>query len=87
MAKNNISSKERLEKRIEAIKARLQSIKAREKSSVRKIDLRRKILIGAYYLEEATKNNNMDEIKKVMDKFLTKNNDRILFGLDPLPEK
>ncbi len=84
MAKNIISTKERLEKRMEAIKARLQTIKAREKSSVRKMDLRRKILVGAYYLEEATKNNNMDEIKKAMHKFLKRDSDRELFDLEHL---
>jgi len=82
-----INRRERLEKQLEVIKARLLSVKAREKTSERKKDVRRKILVGAYYLDQAEKNSSMAEIKNLMDKFLKRDFDRELFELDPLPKK
>lgn len=79
-----INPRERLEKQLETIKARLQSVKAREKTSERKKDIRRKILVGTYYLDQAEKNTSMEEIKNLMDKFLKRDFDREIFGLPPL---
>lgn len=68
------------------ITARIQSTEAKLKVAERKKDTRRKILVGSCYLEEALRNNRMDEIKKHMDKFLTRDSDRALFDL-PKKEK
>ncbi len=65
--------------------ARIQTIAAREKTKERKNDVHKKILIGAYYLDQAKKNNSMDEIKNLMDKFLKCAFDRELFGLEHIP--
>lgn len=75
---------ERLEKQREIIKNRIHAIKMRNRYSERKRDVRRKILIGAYYYDKAVKENSMGEIKKIMNKFLTRDIDRELFQLDPL---
>ena len=81
-----INLREKLEKQLETVKARLESVKAREKTSERKIDTRRKILVGTYYLEQAEKNNTMEEIKNLMGGFLKRDFDREIFGLQPLTE-
>lgn len=66
--------------------ARIQAIESRAKSSERKQDTRRKILVGSYYLEEAKKNDQLDPIKKIMDAYLKRNSDRALFELAALAE-
>jgi hypothetical protein len=78
---------EKLKEKKKVIDTRIQSIEARQKNSERKKDVRRKILIGSYYLDKAVKDNNMEEIKVIMDKFLMRNSDRILFDLELLPNK
>lgn len=65
--------------------ARIQAAQARANESERKQDTRRKILIGSYYLDQALKNNQMDELKNLLDKFLTRDSDRKLFDL-PISE-
>ncbi len=77
----------RLKEQREKINVRIQSVEARLKTSERKKDVRRKILVGAYYLDEAVKNNGMDKINAFMDKYLKRDFDRELFGLEPLPNK
>lgn len=76
---------EKLKEKREALNTRIQAIEAREKTKERKNDVRKKILIGAYYLDQAEKNNSLNEIKKLMDKFLKRDFDRELFGLEPIP--
>jgi large subunit ribosomal protein L7/L12 len=66
--------------------ARIQAIESRAKSSERKQETRRKILVGSYYLEEAKKNDQLDPIKKIMDSYLKRNSDRALFELPALTE-
>jgi large subunit ribosomal protein L7/L12 len=74
---------EKLKAQRAKIEARIQGAEAREKVKTRKQDTRRKILIGAYYLDQARENNTMDEIKKLMDKYLSRDSDRKLFDLNP----
>ena len=80
------SSKGLSKKQREKLDARIQATEARLKNSERKKDTRRKILIGAYYLDLAAKENNMSNIKKIMDEYLKRNSDRELFDLEPLSE-
>ena len=63
------------------LEVRIQMAEAREKTKERQNDTRRKILIGAYYIDKAEKDKSMDEIRKVLDGYLTREKDRILFGL------
>lgn len=74
---------EKLKAQKEKIEARIQGAETREKVKTRKQDTRRKILIGAYYLDMAQENNSMDEIKKLMDGYLSRDSDRKLFDLNP----
>jgi hypothetical protein len=75
---------QRLKEQREKLNTRIQATEARIKTSERKKDTHRKILIGAYYLDRAMKENKMDEIKAVMDGYLKRDGDRELFGLNAL---
>lgn len=78
---------EALKKKQAQIKARIQALEAAEKNRERKRDTRRKILIGAYYLDQARANHEFDNMVKIMDQYLTRESDRVLFDLPPLQEK
>jgi len=72
---------QKLKEQKEKLEARIQLIENREKHKERKKDTRRKILVGSYYLDEAEKNGALDKIKKIMDSYLTRESDRLLFDL------
>lgn len=77
-----MSTKEYLEKlksQKAKIEARIQQVTSREKVKERKEDTRRKILVGAYYLDKAKKENTMHEINKAMSNYLTRESDKKLF--------
>ena len=76
-----------LKKKHDQLKAQIQALEAAEKTREKKRDTRRKILIGAYYQDKAITENRFDEIVKLMDGYLTRNVDRVLFDLPPLEEK
>ena len=75
---------ENLDKKISRLQARKTVEVARLKKQKRKEDTRRKILVGAYYLDQAEKKGTMEKLKKMMDEFLVREHDRRLFGLSPL---
>lgn len=87
MGKEQSDGKQKLEglkKKQAVLKARIQQIEAREKTVTKKQDLRRKILVGAFVLEETEKDGGIAALYQKMDKFLTRNSDRVLFELPPL---
>ena len=87
MGKERSNSKQKLEvlkKKQVLLKARIQQMEAREKTTTKKQDLRRKILVGAFVLAEAEKGGGVTELYQKMDKFLVRNSDRVLFDLPPL---
>lgn len=86
MSKQSKQALEKLKEQRDKLNARIQQKEARLKSSERKIDTRKKILIGSYFLDNAIKENKLDEIKSMMDKYLKRNSDRALFNLELLPE-
>ena len=78
---------EALMKKRAQLDAKIQNIKAKEASQQRKDDTRRKILVGSYILDKYQKSGTMEKIIQELDKFLSKPNDRALFGLTPHDEK
>ena len=78
------SNLDSLKKKRDIINARIRLVQNREQSKERKDNTRRKILIGSYYLDQANKNNSFDDIVKLMDSYLTRDSDRMLFGLEPI---
>ena len=82
-----VSKSERLaalKKKQAQLDAQVQALEAAEKTRDRKRETRRKILLGAYYLEQARKDGTFDEVVSKMDGYLKRKSDRALFGL---PEK
>ena len=77
---------DKLKQQRKQLDARIQKLAALESTRGRKQDTRRKILVGSFYLDYVEKNNRMDELKQKLATFLTRNSDRILFGL-PMLEK
>lgn len=86
MSKMSKSTLEKLKTQREKINSRIQAAEARLKTSDRKKETRKKILIGSYYLDEALKENKIDAIKSIMDKYLKRNSDRSLFDLELVAE-
>jgi hypothetical protein len=66
----------KLQQKQSVLKARMQILLNKLKNKQRKTDTRRKILIGAYFL------NKFNELKSIMNEFLTRDHDRLLFDLD-----
>jgi hypothetical protein len=83
MTRSSAAALERLQKQREIIEARIQATQARMKTSARKQDTRRKILVGSYFLDKAIKENKLEEIKKLMHLYLKRDSDRKLFDLSP----
>lgn len=63
---------EKLKAQREKLDARIQKMEALGKVQERKQDLRRKILIGAYYLGQAIKEGTVPELRETMNGFLTR---------------
>lgn len=75
------SSLDKLKEQRAKIDARIQAAHARAKTSERKKETQRKILVGAYYLDEARKNNKLDDLNQKMLSYLKRESDRLLFDL------
>lgn len=73
-----------LSKKIDQLKAQKAAEEARLRAKKRKDDTRRKILVGAFYLDKSKRDGTMKELVKTLDPYLKRKNDRKLFGL---PEK
>ena len=58
-----------LEKKIEQLKAQAAAETARLRAKARKDDTRRKILIGAYFLQKAEENGSMQDLQNKMKIF------------------
>jgi len=73
----------KLKQRREQIEARIKNLEARDRSREKKRDTRRKILIGAFFMEQMEKDEPMKKkILAGLNGFLVRANDRELFGLD-----
>jgi hypothetical protein len=75
------SALEKLKLQRDKLNVRIQAAEARSKQSERKKDTRRKILVGSYFLDQATQRGQMEEIKQKMDAYLKRDSDRVLFDL------
>ncbi|NBO24629.1 MAG: mobilization protein [Chlamydiae bacterium] len=75
---------ETLKQKKEQLNARIQKLEALQKARERKRDTRRKILIGAYFMDKAAEEGGLDTLFNQLDGYLKRNSDRELFQLDPL---
>ena len=78
---------EKLKLKEAQIKARIQNLEAGEKTRERKKDMQRKILFGAYMLQRVKEGDRVAlELQAKLDGYLTRDHDRALFDLPPLPK-
>ncbi|HRA42601.1 MAG TPA: mobilization protein [Gammaproteobacteria bacterium] len=70
---------EKLKAQRQKLDVRIQKMEAMGKSQARKQDVRRKILIGAYYLSQAIKDGTVPALRETMNVFLTRESDKKLF--------
>ena len=69
----------------EVVAARIRREKGKERTRKRKDDTRRKILAGAAVLDRAERDAAFKaELGALLDRFLTRADDRALFGLEPV---
>lgn len=78
----SLSRLEQLAKKRDEINAQIQNLKAKESKEERKLDTRRKVIIGSAVMD-LVKNGQWtdDQLKELLDPYLTKSQDRSLFGL------
>ena len=72
----------------DAVNARIKKEQGKLRVTERKVDTRRKVLMGAWALEKVARDSDfaamaMGELRT----FLVRDGDRALFGLPPLPQK
>ena len=70
---------EKLRLQREQLNAKIQKLESAEKSREKKRDTRRKILIGAYFLDKARKEGAMSSLNEEMLTYLHRSSDRRLF--------
>ena len=88
MPKNHNTEKARLETKLAQIQARLQGLHAAEQAQRRKDDARRKLVYGAEALNLAVDDPAFAKLMRDrLERNLTRNIDRRLFGLVDLPGK
>ena len=82
---NNSNEKQgylqKLESRHKAMAAAAQKLQNSIGVIKRKQDLQRKILVGTYYLEQAQKNDTLQELQNIMLFYLQKERDKKLFKI------
>lgn len=81
MSQQSKMSLDKLKEQREKLNARIQQKESRLKQSNRKIDTRKKILVGSYYLDQATKNGTFNELNALMINYLTRESDKTLFEI------
>ena len=79
---------EKLKKQEAQLKARIQALEAGEKTRGRKKDMQRKILFGSFMLQRVKENDPVAlELQARLAGYLTRDHDRALFELPPLPKE
>ena len=72
---------ERLKQQQRMLANRIQQVESRQRENERKQETRRKILVGAYFLDKARQAGHMNDLIKQISTFLTRDSDKALFGL------
>jgi len=77
----------KLEAQRAELTAKIQRVKAQTRERERKVETRKKILVGAAILEHMARGAWPEErLMDLLDGYLERNQDRALFGLPPLAE-
>lgn len=79
-------SLDKLKEQREKLNARILQQESRLKQNQRKIDTRKKILVGSYFLDQHKSDEKFNELTSLMESYLKRNSDRVLFNLKPLSD-
>lgn len=71
----------RLKQQQKMLANRISQLESRQRQNERKQETRRKILVGAYFLDKARQTGHMSDLIKQLSTFLTRDSDRVLFDL------
>lgn len=74
---------ERLKQKKKQLDEKIKRLESAEKNRERKRETRRKILVGAFYLDQARESGEFDTLVQKMDIYLSRSSDRELFCLEP----
>jgi large subunit ribosomal protein L7/L12 len=78
-----VSKLEKMLKQKETLENKIKREAVRDSSRKRKLDTKRKILVGAYYLKKHVDEGTWDNLLTIMDGFLINKVDRNAFDLAP----
>ena len=86
MAKSNEEIIADEKKKIEQAKARIQTIIARESAKERKMDTRRKVILGGLLMDAAKKEGNWNRgLRQLIERISRENDKRAFEGYTPPP--
>ena len=87
MSQKSKMSLDKLKEQREKLNARILQQESRLKQNQRKIDTRKKILVGSYFLDQHKSDEKFNELTRLMESYLKRNSDRVLFNLEPLSDQ
>lgn len=79
MDRTVMSKIDKLKKMQDTLKARIQLFEHKEKTKRAKLETRKKILIGEYFLFKYKNANDLETLNKLMYEYVSKESDRKLF--------
>lgn len=81
------AQKQKLAEQAREVERKIQAIRARQQAAERKKDTRRKVLVGAMFLEKVERGEYAKQtLLDALDKFLIRDEERALFDLPPRKE-
>ncbi|MSO14393.1 hypothetical protein [Rickettsiales endosymbiont of Trichoplax sp. H2] len=83
MNKKAISRKiNSLEKKKKEIAKKILELKNKEDKKEKEVEVKKKMIIGDYFLNKYKKENKLNELQDLLDKYLTKKRERRIFNLN-----
>jgi len=71
-----------LEKKKKEIAKKILDLKNKEDKKEKELEVKKKMIIGDYFLNKYKKENKLNELQDLLDKHLTKKRERKIFNLD-----
>lgn len=71
-----------LEKKKKEIAKKILELKNKEDKKEKEVEIKKKIIIGDYFLNRYRKENKLNELQDLLDKYLTKKRERKIFNLN-----
>ena len=71
-----------LEKKKKEIAKKILDLKNKEDKKEKELEVKKKIIIGGFFLNKYKKENKLNELQDLLDKHLTKKRERKIFNLD-----